>query len=111
MSEQLHRLLQVSVRSNVTVRIVPASIGAHAAIAGSFRLMEFRDISPLVYLDSETSGIFLELPIEIRAYKGILAALGKAALPEGQSREFISRAAVELYAEDQDDLAKEQLQR
>jgi hypothetical protein len=73
--------------------------------------MEFNAISPIVYLDSETSGLFLELPIEIRAYKNILTALDTTALPEGQSREFITRVAVELYAEDPDDLAKEQLQR
>ena len=110
MSEQLHSLLRISVRRNISLRVVPASIGAHAAVAGSFRLMEFRDFSPIVYLDSETSGLFLELPIEIRAYKRILTALDGTALPEGQSREFISRMA-ELYAEDQGDLAKEQLQR
>jgi transcriptional regulator with XRE-family HTH domain len=111
MSEQLHKLLRMSVRPNLTLRVVPASVGGHAAIAGSFRLMEFKAIPPIVYLDSETSGLFLELPIEIRAYKNILTALDTTALPEGQSREFITRVAVELYAEDPDDLAKEQLQR
>jgi transcriptional regulator with XRE-family HTH domain len=110
MWEQLHKLLRMSVRPNITLRVIPTSIGAHAAIAGSFRLMEFDEISPIVYLDSETSGLFLELPIEIRAYKSILDALDAAALPEGQSRGFIGNIVVELYGEDQDDLAKEQLQ-
>jgi hypothetical protein len=100
----------MSVRPNIDLRVVPTVLGAHPATAGSFIVMEFRDISPIVYLDSETSGIFLELPIEIRAYKNILAALDEAALREGQSREFISKVAVEQYAEDQDDLAEEQLQ-
>jgi hypothetical protein len=112
MSEQLHKLLRMSVRPNLTLRVVPASLGAHAATAGSFHVLEFNQIPPIVYLDSETSGLFLELPIEIRAYKRILTALDATALPEGQSREFIRNLAVELYAdrEDHDDLAQEQLQ-
>lgn len=110
MSEQLHALLGMSVRPNIKILVVPTSMGAHAATAGSFILMEFNDIRPIVYLDSETSGIFLELPIEIRAYRSVLAAIAAKALPEGQSREFISQTALELYAEDQDDLAEEHLQ-
>jgi transcriptional regulator with XRE-family HTH domain len=109
MSEQLHKLLQMSVRSNVRLRVVPASVGAHAATAGSFRLMEFRQIKPIVYLDSETSSLFLERPIEIDAYRSILAALDATALQEGQSREFIADMAMELYSdrEAHDHLAEE----
>lgn len=110
MSEQLHRLLGMSVRSNIRIRVIRANIGGHAATAGSFILMQFKEIAPIVYLDSETSGIFLELPIEIRSYKSILTALDETALPEGQSREFISETVRELYAEGQDGLAEEQLQ-
>jgi transcriptional regulator with XRE-family HTH domain len=107
MSDQLHQLLRISVRPNINIRVVPTSVGAHAATAGSFQLMEFRDIDPIVYLDSETSCIFLELPVEIAAYQSILADLETIALPEGQSREFIATLATELYGEDQDGLAKE----
>lgn len=95
-SDQLHHLLRMSVRPNVTLRVVPAAIGAHAGTAGSFILLEFDEIEPLVYLDSETSCLFLELPVEIDAYRSILAALDVTALPEGQSREFISDLAAQL---------------
>jgi hypothetical protein len=109
MSEQLHNLLRMSVRPNVSLRVVPAALGAHAATAGSFRLMEFKQLKPLVYLDSEVSSLFLERPIEINTYSSILAILDRTALPEGQSRQFISEVAVELYAnrETHDHLAEE----
>jgi len=99
MSEQLHALLRASVRPYLSLRIVPASRGAHAAINGSFRLMEFTSIKPVVYLESETSSLFLETPIEIDAYRKILSSLDASALDEGQSRELIAAVATELYAE------------
>jgi hypothetical protein len=107
MSEQLHHLLRMAVRPYLTLRVLPASLGAHAATAGSFILMEFAEFKPVVYLDSETSSVFLELPVEIDAYRSILAALAQTALGEEDSRELIATLATELYAdrEDHDDRA------
>ncbi|HEV8561329.1 MAG TPA: helix-turn-helix transcriptional regulator [Actinophytocola sp.] len=109
MSGQLHELLKVSVRPSIMLRIVPAARGAHAGINGSFQLLEFRNIKPVVYLESETSSLFLERPVEIDSYRTILSALDATALPEGQSREFIAGLAMELYSdrEANDHLAEE----
>ncbi|MCA1675097.1 MAG: helix-turn-helix transcriptional regulator [Actinobacteria bacterium] len=107
MSDQLHHLLRMSVRSYVTLRVLPASLGAHAGLSGPFTLMEFNDFRPVVFLDSETSSLFLEKPEETAAYRRILGALAETALDEGQSRELIATLATELYAdrEDHDDRA------
>jgi hypothetical protein len=83
--------------------VLPASLGAHAGLAGSFTLIEFADFRPVVYLDSETSSLFLEKPEEIAAYRRILGALAGTALDEGQSRELIATVATELYADREDD--------
>lgn len=99
MSEQLHQLLRMSVRSYLTLRIVPSAIGAHAGMAGTFRLMEFADFKPVAYLESETSSLFLEKADETTAYRRVLAALADSALTEGQSRELIGNIATELYGE------------
>jgi hypothetical protein len=92
-------------RPYLTLRVVPATLGAHAATAGSFTLMEFAEFKPVVYLESETSCVFLEKPVEIEAYRDILRALAETALSEGESRELIATLATELYAdrEDHDD--------
>ncbi|MGQ0839428.1 helix-turn-helix domain-containing protein [Actinokineospora sp.] len=103
MSDQLHHLLRASVRHNLTVRVMPASFGTHAAMAGAFQLMEFTSFKPVVYLESETSSVFLERPEEIAAYQSILSALADTALDEGQSRELIAALAVELYADRKDE--------
>ena len=107
MSDQLHHLLRMSVRPYLTLRVVPAALGAHAGMAGSFRVMEFAEFKPVVYLESETSSVFLEKPVEIDAYRRILGALAEIALGEGESRELIATLATELSAdrEDHDDRA------
>ena len=103
MSDQLHHLLRMSVRSYVTLRVLPASLGAHASLSGPFTLMEFSDFRPVVFLDSETSSLFLEKPEETASYRRILGALGETALGEGQSRDLIATLATELYPDREDD--------
>jgi transcriptional regulator with XRE-family HTH domain len=99
MSEQLHHLLRMLVRTYITLRVVPAGIGPHAGVAGPFTLLEFAEFKPVVYLESETSELFLEEPAEIAAYRRILGRLADTALDEGQSRELIAALATELYTD------------
>jgi len=102
MSEQLHHLLRMSVRPHISLRVVPASVGAHAGVAGSFTFMEFAEIKPVIYLESATSTLFLEEPEEIAAYQLIVAALAETALDEPQSRELISSLAIKLHGDRKD---------
>ncbi|MGB9280854.1 MAG: helix-turn-helix transcriptional regulator, partial [Pseudonocardiaceae bacterium] len=90
MADQLQQLQRLSLRPYLTLRVVPASLGAHAATAGSFILMEFAEFKPVVYLESETSSLFLEKPVEIAAYQDILESLAQTALGEGESRQLIA---------------------
>ena len=102
MSDQLHHLLRMSVRPYLTLRVVPAALGAHAGIAGHFKLMEFAEFKPVAYLDSQTSCLFLEGREEIAAYQHILSMLAETALKEGESRELIATLATELNPERED---------
>jgi hypothetical protein len=104
MSDQLHNLLRMSVRPRLQLRVIPAAAGGHAGVAGSFKLMEFADFSPIVYLESELSAVFLELPEQIAAYQRILSSLAEVALGHEESKELITALAAELYpGEDQHD--------
>lgn len=97
MSEQLHHLLRMAVRSYVNIRIIPAAVGAHAALAGSCCLMEFSDFEPVVYLDEEIAGHFMEEPEEIAAYQKVFAALSAVAFDETTSKDVISALVEEHY--------------
>ena len=105
MSGQLHHLLRLSVRPSVSLRVIPAAAGEHAAMSGAFTLLEFADVRPVVYVERETCGLFLEERPEIAAYGAILADLAAAALSEDASRQLIGDLATELYPVAVDDAA------
>jgi transcriptional regulator with XRE-family HTH domain len=98
MFTQLSRLSERSTRQNISIRIVPAACGGHAALSGHFQLIESPEFPSLVYLDSEVSSLFLEEPHEIRAYRRVLEGLDQVALDEAQSRAFIADLANRLYS-------------
>jgi Domain of unknown function (DUF5753)/Helix-turn-helix domain len=99
MSEQLHKLLRLGVRSYISIRVVPIAIGAHPGMAGSCRLMEFSEFRPIAYVEEHTAGHFMEEPAEIAAYRRIFGSLATCALDEGQSRDLIANLVVELYSD------------
>ncbi|MGQ0778643.1 MAG: helix-turn-helix domain-containing protein [Pseudonocardiales bacterium] len=102
MFNQLRHLLRMMTRPNLTLRVVPAAIGAHAAMTGAFIFMEFAEFEPVAYLESTTSCLFLERPEEIQAYRNTLSALARTALGERQSRQLIATLATELYTDRED---------
>ena len=99
MSEQLHTLLSMSVRPYINIRVIPAAFGAHAGLAGSFILLESDAYRSVVYLEGETSGVFLEKPDEVSAYRSIIKELFSAALEEAESKELIATVAIDLYGD------------
>jgi transcriptional regulator with XRE-family HTH domain len=101
-ADQLHHLLRMSVRPPVTIRVIPAALGGHAAVNGSFRLMEFPEFHPVVYLEGETTALFLEKREQVGTYRRILGALAEVALDEGHSRDLIATVAQELSADLED---------
>jgi predicted XRE-type DNA-binding protein len=66
------------------------------------RAVAYSDIQPVVYLEGETSCLFLEKNEEIAAYRLILGALADTTLGERESRELIATVATELYADQED---------
>jgi transcriptional regulator with XRE-family HTH domain len=108
MSEQAHHLLRMSVRPYIKIRIIPDARGFHVA-RKPFRLMKFRELKPVVFLEDETGVQFLQRKATITCYQRIIDRLALFALNEGQSRDWIASLASALGAprEEQDDLAEE----
>jgi transcriptional regulator with XRE-family HTH domain len=97
MRGQLCQLGRLADRGNISIRIVPARCGGHPALAGHFQLIESADFSPVIYIDSEVSALFLEEPAEVAAYRRVLKGLDRVALDRAQSGEFIADLAENLY--------------
>lgn len=56
MAEALRHIADLGRRSRVIVQVLPLSSGAHAAMGGALKLMEFEDAPPLVYYEGRASG-------------------------------------------------------
>jgi hypothetical protein len=106
---QLHHLLEMSVRPYIEIRVIPDAVGFHPG-KKPFRVMEFFDLNPVVFMEDETGAQFLQQKDTVTAYRQVIKGLAAVALNEGQSRDWIASVASTLGApqEEQDDLAEEQ---
>ncbi len=62
MSAQMHHLIEMSVRSYITIQVIPAALGACSNADGACRLMAFAHQRPIAYVEEETAGHFMEEP-------------------------------------------------
>lgn len=116
MHEQLLHLVLTSAMDHVTLRVVPSAAGERSAVGGAFRIMEFVEHRPMVYLDNlGGGGLILDDPGYVSGYRELLPLLLAVALDEGQSREFAAGLADEYDRGSQrvvaDVVAEEHLQR
>ncbi|MBE1578561.1 helix-turn-helix domain-containing protein [Amycolatopsis roodepoortensis] len=95
MAEQLYRMVTMAGRANVTVQIVPFGAGAHPGMEGPFLIMGFPELADtdVVYVDSTSSGLYLEEPPDVRRYALMFDHLRAAALKPDDSVEVIAEAA------------------
>ena len=94
--EQLRYLAEVAERPNITLRIVPNVIGAHPGLFGSFLRMRFADRPSVVFLENQTSSLFLEAHSDTAAYDQAIAELLGVAISEEDSLRFVVEMAATL---------------
>ncbi|MET8764286.1 helix-turn-helix transcriptional regulator [Lentzea sp. NPDC004782] len=88
---QLLHLLHMANRLNVTIRIVPAALGAHAGLAGPFTHLSFSKYEPLVWVETENSSLLVEEKDAIEGYDNVVCALDENSLDEADSKDLIIR--------------------
>lgn len=92
MRAQLLHLAEIA-RPNISIRVLPNAVGAHAAMAGPFVLLDFPIDPSVVYLETATDSLLLEQEHEVRAYAEIYDRVQSLALPVGDSLLLIERLA------------------
>lgn len=105
MRKQLTHLASVAKRNTtVSVRILPSAVGPHrASVAGAFVILDFpaegaRQPEPsTVYSESLTGALYLEVPDEVEAYRGVWTELEGQALSANESRDFLNKIAEEHH--------------
>jgi transcriptional regulator with XRE-family HTH domain len=93
MHEQLLKLLFIAAEPHVTLRILPASAEVLAQFGNPFRLFEYREHNPLVYLDHMWTGLFLEDRDFVANYRRLVSKISSVALDEAESRMLIADLA------------------
>jgi hypothetical protein len=97
-----HQLRQMADRAErdelITVQVIPFTVGAHPGQSGPFTLLEFNgDMPDILYLDAARRDISMVVGDDkVALYTENFATLLEAALPAGQSIEFIRSVADEM---------------
>jgi transcriptional regulator with XRE-family HTH domain len=85
---QIEHLRSLAQRDNVEIKVLPWAAGAHAAMAGAFRILDFDDPEDpdVVYLESHVGALYLEEPAEVDEYRRIFELIRKDAVPVQEYR-------------------------
>jgi transcriptional regulator with XRE-family HTH domain len=90
MRAQLNHIMVMLVRRYISFRIVPIAIGAHAGMSGSFTQLSYEKFEPVVFIESQNSGLFLEDKQSLASYAEVLKRLDQDALDAEESRRLIT---------------------
>ena len=95
MRRQLRHLVDSAERPNVTIRVVPMRVGLHVGLRGAFACLDFAAEPSLVYIENQTTCMFLDEKEDIAAYRLALGNILNEALKPADSAELISQIAGE----------------
>lgn len=96
MRGQLKRLVEAARRPNLTLQVLPFSVGAHAGMDGGFHILTFEPYADdVVYIEYRTGSFYLEKRWEIEQYTLVFDHLRAAALPTEASSALIAHVAEE----------------
>jgi transcriptional regulator with XRE-family HTH domain len=95
MAEQLTKILDMSVRPNITVQILPYELGAHPAMESNFTIIELPNSTPgVVFVEGLIGSTYLERDDDLRRYQDVFAQLQSIALNPKKSAEVIANTAL-----------------
>jgi hypothetical protein len=83
MRSQMDHIQKSAALPHVEVRVLPWSVGAHAAMAGAFRILDFDDPDDpnVVYLESHVGAMYLEEEPELAEYRRVFELVRATSVP------------------------------
>lgn len=101
MPKQLEKVIEVAQRPNVTILIIPFTVGAHFGMKGSFSLLEFDvDLGELLYMENGRGSdlTFTGRDVKVAEYREAFEVLRQTALDADRSLELLKEAADQMSA-------------
>jgi hypothetical protein len=93
--EQMRHLLGLSKSAKMSVRVIPASYPPPVTALWGFTILDYAHLPSLIYLEDPTSGVFLDDPAQVTAYRNIMTQLDQIVLDRQRSRELLEQLADE----------------
>jgi hypothetical protein len=92
MRNQLKAMVELAAISNMTLQVVPFSLGAHPGLNNTFTLLEFESSqAPVVSMENMAGSLYLERRSDVDRYKEALMYLRKGALDPKNSIALIEK--------------------
>jgi transcriptional regulator with XRE-family HTH domain len=85
MAGQLRHLIECAARPNIVIQVIPASVGAHQGMSGTFVIADFADAPSVAYQDTAARGQILEDSDDLGAISVLWDTLHSEALPRSAS--------------------------
>lgn len=96
--EQIERLITAATQPNITVQVLPYSVGGHAAAGGSFSILRFPDaeLPDVVYMEQLTSALYLDKRQDAERYLAVMDRLSVQAERPEQTPDLLKTLLTEL---------------
>ncbi len=92
MCRQLERLIEACRLPDVTIRVIPFTVGAHPALESNFKILELTLPSPdVVYVEGLLGSFYLERPEELESFNRVFDQLQTIALSPDETVELIAK--------------------
>ncbi|AZM60717.1 helix-turn-helix transcriptional regulator [Streptomyces althioticus] len=97
MRQQFARLVQAGEQPNVTIQLLPFTLGAHPGLYGPFVILTFpQPTGPLVWLENPNNSVYLESQSDVQNYTDTFDQLRASALSPAETLTRLIRTAEEL---------------
>ncbi|WP_149824650.1 helix-turn-helix domain-containing protein [Streptomyces tailanensis] len=100
MAGALRHVANLGRRRRVIVQVLPFGAGAHTAMQGSLKLMDFEDAAPLVYLEGVRTGRLEDDPATVAQMRLTYELLAASALPPENSLALLEALAQDYTHEE-----------
>ncbi|KAF5996456.1 helix-turn-helix transcriptional regulator [Streptomyces mirabilis] len=101
MAQALRHVADLARRNGAIVQVLPFSAGAHAAMEGALKLMDFEGAPPLVYFDCVGSGRLEDDPATVAHHRFTYELLTASALSPEKSLALIEELAQDYQHDEQ----------
>jgi Domain of unknown function (DUF5753) len=91
MRAQLDRLIEAASRPNITVQVIPFTVGAHPGMESNFNIIELPATSGIVFVEGLIGSFYLQKPEELERYHQVFDRLQTIALSPKGTIDLIAR--------------------